>query len=221
MKKIGLLLGIMLLVICVTSTVFADAFTIHSGVVFGMSRDEVQKIESTAGFSTETDDDPLFREDGIVELEIQGNIAGVSDARIEYLFKEDKLTEAVYYLFSKYDNGNYDTFLSSMKNKYGEPNANEIWVAALDSSLMTGRMVATISNSMLGTSIISSKSSVWLLEQEDGSYVSIDLLNINNSNGRSLVYITYASFTKDEVNSILQGVVDGAQEYQQQLNDDL
>ena len=221
MKKIGLLLGIMLLVICLTSTAFADAFTLHSGVMFGMTIEEVEKLEKEAGFSTEVSSYVILRDEGATELEVSGTIAGVSDATIEYIFYDNKLVEADYRLYSAYTTGEYNTFLSTMKNKYGEPNAPEAWITALDKTLVTGRTVKVTANQMFGDTINKIDSAVWLIEQSDGSFISIDLVNINKTDTKNkttdLPFITYAIFTSDEVNAILSGV----DNYQNKLSDDL
>lgn len=221
-KVISILLIMSVLIVCGIGSAVSEGFTLHSNVEFGMTRDEVIKLESAAGFDVSEESD-MWR--GGTYIEIKGNIAGVSNARIDYIFDaDDKVKEADYYMFStKSANGDYDTLLSALKNKYGEPNADDIWISALNDSsiLMTGRMIGYIANSMLGTSVVSAKGKTWLLEQDDDSFVSIDIFNIINSEGKDLTYITYGHYTKEDVDNIRNMVINGAQEYADQLINDL
>lgn len=220
-KTFSVLLILMIFVGCCFGNAMADVFSVHSNVQFGMSMDEVKKLESDAGFEVNESTD-LFRD--CPTLEVTGNIAGVSGAAITYLFDNNKkLKEADYRMFAIGGiGGDYDTLLSALINKYGTPNADETWIAALNNPdiLMTGRMIAYISNAMFG-SVVSSKGEAWLQEQEDGTFVSIDIFNIINSDGKKLNYITYGSYTSEEIENLKNMVINGAQEYVNQINNDL
>ena len=119
MKKI---ISLFLVAIITTALVvekgFAEDFTIHSGVIFGDTKEEVKAKETLDS-----------GESGLINsgdcLIYNGKVAGYDDTNVFYQFDETsgKLFNALYYFRGLGDQGNnqYKKFKEQLEKKYGEP----------------------------------------------------------------------------------------------------
>lgn len=225
MKKVSCFLVVLILVFSSAVGLAEEPFTLHSGVHFGMTHDEVYEAESKEGFIASEYELNEIRES--YSFDVKGMIAGVNDASIRYYFgMNDSLHEAVYMLYSSGNSTDRrDVFFDTLSTKYGEPNADDKWVSSLESgAAMTDRVPTIMINSIFGSVIQETNDDVWLIEQNDGSYVSIDLLTIDKmDNGRESIlnFIIYASFSKEDVENAIGQVIAAGQEVNDQLKNDL
>ena len=129
------------LIISCLSAAWAEEFVIHNGVHFGMTANEVQSLESTAGFNLELFDlethvihdwDQIYslpflaldRSDCSPWYFASGTIAGIENhAAVRYIFVNDTLAQAQYeFGWVKIDDAGM--ILSALLNKYGAPAAS-------------------------------------------------------------------------------------------------
>lgn len=110
MKKIVSLMLMIAMLLSVSA--FADEeFTLHSGTKFGMSVDEVVKLEQEAGFDVRKS---TLETDGF--LQVKGKIAGHDDASANYYFTDSGALYRMYYRFSGDD---YQAMENTLEKKYG------------------------------------------------------------------------------------------------------
>ena len=224
MKKM-LCLVISLVVLLSTVSALAEEFTIHSGVMFGMTREEVITLETDAGFEV------IESEEYIT---VKGKIASIDKSAIRYYFEENALTTAWYRLGgthsdvgdSTYDPDSFDVVEDALVSKYGEPNfdtqvldsiASEYDIDGLNKYLIGGVYrdygVAGWSN--------------WLFPVDEDTYLFIDhhLFSgeLKGAGGLSVGYHTlcYQMMDAAEVESVIQSIADENQEDSQQLEDDI
>lgn len=116
----------------------AEDFSLHSGVRFRMSRDEVKKIEAERGFSvTESRKNyTRYNENGdIVEeqtnvLIISGTMAGIRNSRLYYYFDDsDRLFGAVYD-FGEHTILSFEDIQQLVVSKYAERKAQKDYMTA-------------------------------------------------------------------------------------------
>lgn len=107
-----------------------DGFSLHSGVKFGMTTDEVRKIEKENGFSPSKAEAPFLYYDAngtymIANyncLSIMGSMAGYPSSFLTYYFDaNDKLVAAIYN-FSEHDKKAYNEIQSQIITKYSSMN---------------------------------------------------------------------------------------------------
>ena len=101
------------------------SFSVHSGVMFGMTKNEVIEQEKCAGFVV---DQGIFTElstcrHGSNYVMFTGTVAGVKGASILYHFNRQDILESVVYLVgyspNKYGTGNtFTSFSESLSQKY-------------------------------------------------------------------------------------------------------
>lgn len=217
-KPVSILIILSILFVYMNNSAFADEFTIHSGVRFGMAHEEVTRLEEAAGFNVGEYEKSLFIDD--MNVEVKGTIAGVSNGKIYYFFGyDDVLHEAFYDL---YDANNYETVLSTMKEKYGEPGLNEGWTLSYQyHSAMLTSFVVLMSNFF---TVNSTYWTTWLVKQENGKNLSIDLVNMDlTDKGKRLhrILISYNMFTDEEVSAIIEKMTNDSNNYQESMNNDL
>lgn len=138
MKKITAVIIILVLILNLSiSVALADGFSIHSGVEFGMTLDQVKAQESSTGFTVSAGDLSYsalgYKNDkSMVAITkaafgtndpptVHGSIAGFDDSYIYYFFNDDKLVSAIYHFGEKNKSDRYDTVSSALESKYGEP----------------------------------------------------------------------------------------------------
>lgn len=240
MKKIVLPI-LMIMVLTLTSFAFADDFSIHSGVKFGMTIDEVTSAESAAGFTPESSEIPEFfsyhcnKSHDASGIVVSGQIAGVRGAAIYYHFtKEEKTLDAAVYLlaFSDSPSDTYSTIRSSLITKYGEPenSMSEIWHSALKPDVYSypDNAYEQFNAKVSGACEINYKyNDSWLIPQDDGSYVLITGIDVVQSiktfstNYSYMTFVGYQHYSKAEVESLLELVQNEIDNTKTQLQDDL
>lgn len=112
MKKM-LCLVISLVVILSSVSALAEEFTLHSGVKFGMTREEVTAAEKANGFRTQENS-------SYDTLDVEGFIAGYDNSEIMYSFKDNSMT-SVHYHFGQNDDKVFPAVKATLISKYGEP----------------------------------------------------------------------------------------------------
>lgn len=217
MKRLLTVGIVFLFVISLACFASAEQFIIHNGVAFGMTHEDVAKLETDAGFEVGSYEEDIWTKEP--SIDVKGTIAGASGAEITYQFgTNDSLHEADYNLWDK---GNYQNVLTAMISKYGDPNTNADWVNAnYDHSVWLSTSVAGVS---IFYTINSMEWSSWLIKQDDGSFVSIDLvyMNITDKSTTDRIYISYSLKSEEEVNNLINSAKNADSNYQEQLSNDL
>ena len=88
-----------------------EEFTLHSGTKFGMTIDEVVKLEQEAGFDVRKS---TLETDGF--LQVKGKIAGHEDARANYYFTD---SGALYRMVYGFSGDVYQAMENALEKKYG------------------------------------------------------------------------------------------------------
>lgn len=224
MKRLGCLFLVMILV-ATTASALAEQFTLHSGVMFGMTKDEVRQVEKDAGFDVEeVKMDKMYRRNcQEIHLDkaisVSGQIAGVSGANIMYHFDEEgQLDSAVYNLGQANSYGAYTPIRESLIQKYGEPDSDmsEVWHTYLNMD------VYSVSDYCAGfnMNVDSSYNDSWLIPQEDGTYVIITGFE-HHIDSYVLTWVGYQKFSKEDVEGALQKAKISVETYNSQLENDL
>ena len=103
-----------------------DDFTLHSGVTFGMSREEVKKVEEENGFTVDEESlactyygsNGSYLTKETKGFKIEGSMAGISSSILYYYFDENgKLFGMLYYLGDK-DEESYKDINELINAKY-------------------------------------------------------------------------------------------------------
>ena len=153
-RNISLFIIVVVISMLLIPESIAEAFTIHNGVTFGMSKEEVTTIETNSGFPVETIsemgaltggypmDCPLHSGE---YLQIKGTIAGIDDAKVEYHFNENGLESAIYILGASRNEGACDSVYKALndalQNKYGE--ADDITKGLIESQYVESCVIKT------------------------------------------------------------------------------
>lgn len=244
MKKM-VSLFVFLVVLCLSCSACGEAFTIHSGVSFDMTMDEVSQLEKDAGFDVTIEDAgeaDIFNCSKIHEhkqLTVTGQIAGVKGALITYHFsKEDsKLAAATYCLqVSTTQEGKYEAVRESLISKYGQPQADglaDIFHQELnmDSYSFIDNTIKENNVEALGWSCKPDyfQNDIWIVPQNNDTSIVITGINckLNLDYGKMgktayyLVFVGYQKYKADEVKSILSSLESEFNTYQEQLKNDL
>ena len=108
-------------------------FTLHSGVTFGMSREEVKKLEEENGFTvnegsltyTYYDSDGSYRGKKTDGFTIYGSMAGISSSTLYYYFDEDGKLFGMVYKFGDHDEASYNDIKELINDKYANSAATD------------------------------------------------------------------------------------------------
>lgn len=218
MKKVLALLLIVYLVLF-SSIGIAEDFTIHSGVMFGDTKEDVSAKE-TLTFKKFNEDKNIF--------EYGGTVAGIDNTTIYYYFDNDNKLIDVFYAFPDSRSiginnviAEYEQLAEALKSKYGNPIDTDSTVY----ELVCGKYYSIIKENdafhiKMGhpESNANREHIAWVVPY-DGYNVKIDLI-IDDTDGRSQTYnccVDYHPFTDDEL-AVLE------EEYKktlQQQSDDL
>ena len=240
MKRI-LIVAIILAVY--STTCFAESFTIHSDVSFGMSMNEVLKAEQDAGFSAKierTDEADTYNCQSSHQssyVKVSGKIAGKNGASIDYHFdNSEKLQSAIYILAASSNSGEYTSIREALIKKYGEPNTeiSEVYHAYLKPCVYSHFDWANYYYNQENYKRVGYSCSIdyyyndsWLLTQDDGSYILVTGIeakeSITGKGGITFVLTTigYQRFTGDEIKEVQSQFESDVEEYENQLNNDL
>lgn len=166
MKKAISILLVLLVIVCGIGSTLAEDFTLHSGVSFGMTLEEIKKIEEDAGFSTDIPDNNAY-------LQVYGKIASIENSAINYYFDNNKMNIAKY-RFGKdsTDRGSneYSLIQESLNNRYGS-------ASGLPDGFHTKQFNEDMKN-IVGDGITTNDGTItrdegWLIPQENG-YIAIE-----------------------------------------------
>lgn len=223
MKKI-LCLVISLIVLLSSVSSFAEEFIIHSGVMFGMTREEVIALETDAGFKV------IESEEYIT---VRGKIASIDESAIRYYFDENALTTAWYRLGgnhssignSPYDPDSFDVVEDALVNKYGEPNFDTQVLDSIAFEYDIDGLIENLTNGLYSNYDVAGLSN-WLFPVDEDTYLLIDHHLFSGKvkgAGFSVGYHTlcYQMMDATEVEAVIQGIIDEVQEDSQQLEDDI
>lgn len=120
MKRFLILMISALILLAYGSALADEQFTLHAGIQFGMTYDEVNKLEQENDCLTMKLNEMLLNGsivDGYTSL-IHTTIAGYSDTAVWYYFDLDKKLYKIEYEFPP--NANFSDLENSLKNKYGD-----------------------------------------------------------------------------------------------------
>ncbi len=159
MKKFALVMAFILVFSALSITTATaehsqNRFTIHSGVTFGMTKSEVERLETEAGFTVRSDGElegyelcPLHGSN----LYLSGTIAGIKGSTIYYHFNsDDQLESAIYHLGHAVKTDNLSSTCWDLHNalwdKYGfyDDNTEAILEARLlDTCIMSAAVASS------------------------------------------------------------------------------
>lgn len=133
MKRAIRIIVSMIMVCCVLFAANAEDITLHSGVNFGMTIDEVLAQEKNSGYELEKIEKDYGSSKLSTIYELTGaTVAGIDLSDINYLFDSDgNLYAATYVLGSIFSDlePNYSIIEGALVEKYGEP--DETWAPIL------------------------------------------------------------------------------------------
>ena len=134
MKKIVGLLYMIVMLLSISA--FAeDTFTLHNGITFGMTADEVIQQEQAAGFEYTVDNQSARK------LIIIGKVAGYDETSINYIFADDGTLSCMQYTFH---NGNQSSVYQAMENtlakKYGKAEYGSLTGLSLPEFTANGKL---------------------------------------------------------------------------------
>lgn len=115
MKRLVSLL--MVFALMMISVAWAEEFTIHSGVKFGMSVDEVIAAEKANGFHAELNNSG--------DVSFEGQVAGYKETNVYYQFANQSLVSARYQFNANKADDIFDVVQRTLTEKYGEPVAED------------------------------------------------------------------------------------------------
>ena len=225
MKRIiGVCITLIMVLIMVNSSI-AEDFTLHSGVKFGMTLDEITALESAKGFNLEDiDADYGFSRIAYIK-KIRGKIAGIEKSFIDYLFDENnKMFAATYSLGTLPEEWepDYSNIENALIKKYGDPDnvvlplVNRIGFAPLGFPNSLG-----LEMEKEGTF---PPYSSWLVHEDNGNYVAI----VHYKIGITLYGIDlkcnvvgYQEYSAEEITAEIDNVANEAEEISSQRENDL
>ena len=202
-----------------------DGFTLHSGVKFGMTMDEVIEIEKNAGFDAKKENlDDMYafycsNKHSKTCVSVSGQIAGVNGASIVYHFsKYGNLEAAVYGLAHDDKAGRYDPIRSSLIKKYGNPDSvmSEVWhhTLSMDVYSLADFFLENLNVPSIGfvCTIDYVHNDSWLIPVNEDTYVIITGIEFSQRvTGYAPVYITlvgYQKYDKTEIDKIQSSMND-------------
>ena len=198
MKRI---IGLFLFVLVIMSTsAYAQDFTLHSGTTFGMTQEEVVLLEQSKGFFS----DSVASEVKSNKIGTSGTFAGRDNGEMYYAFDSEGKVVQFHYSFKSGNMDDFETMNATLISKYGSPDYSSesnntfsvelkwypeqtedtpiIWNGyspITGKSLDRTRMKAFLFD-LLGTKLYNyqdytcDKYAQWLIKDKDGSAVLID-----------------------------------------------
>lgn len=224
MKRLGCLFLIMILAL-ISASALAEQFTLRDGIQFGMSIDEIKKIEQEAGYEVEESfgyhdgsDDDVY-----LTLEVD-NLAGIGGS-VDYHFSvANKGLNACTYCFSSnvgdgYEDKDVVNLINAYSDKYGDTVATgDGFVDIPGEATDAVDSYAFIGNSLVGRGIELKNYCQWIYSLDDGDAVDIMLLECYMPIlDTSEVYVSYSYRSPSE----MQAVYDMVQEKQAAVDSDV
>ena len=235
-KSLMKLISVVLCVALIMSLSFAVAedFSLHSGITFGMTRDEVRSIEQSKGYTVKNeelkytyyDKSGKYMYATSTGLRIDGSMAGLSDSTLYYYFDNSgKLFASVYDFNGEIENpknyvshfmNNYVTIQDQLEKKYGNIWYEYDW----DSDSPIPRIVDywTSTLDVLSHKARASKIELRYIVNEDGSQIHInhvlaytyidgyDDLDLLEATGKH--FLEYRLIPAEEIDSISNAISD-------------
>lgn len=238
-KAISLVVALTVVLTCIFNFALADTFTIHNGIAFGMSEEEVKSIEGDKGFEIKEDflgnlvfgltrnmvppfDDKIEEIAGPDDQKYaRGSVAGYDGSEIYFNFNDSGLCSVVYHLGGNTDSGRYSTLFGQLKSKYGDSSRSGDLVLDFPvEGLSCFSMYKLISymGSFISKTVSYEGFEQWVVPTE-GGYALVSLLAFVSPSPEC--YISYNYMSEDVYQSYIQEKVDAQNEKNQQLSDDL
>ena len=235
MKKFVAVLLVMIMLCSCLLSVSADEYVIHSGVTFGMSKDEVKALETEAGFTVKENAKqaiinscPSHRGNN---LSLDGTIAGFSGANICYHFNQENVLESAIYLLaaSKQRGGcdyDYNGTVELLGNKYGK--SDETAKTVIETGFLECCLVDSFSekngdSSIYNITIKNSEAFTYL--QEDGSiiiiYIAVARVVIAGQYLMDILYINYQLYSGERYETAVENAREGINDFTNQIYGDL
>lgn len=203
---------------------FNEDFTIRNGIKFGMSKDEIIKIEENTiasyDYIIKNFDNNMSMEDMYNKYHTMRVVSKVLEQdfqTIQYYFDDDmKLIDVGYELNDKFT---YDELLKLLKNKYGNPVNSE--TAKYIRGIKYTPLITTLPlYDFPGSHDINANSVYWIVEYKDCA-VLIELNDGKNKESRvngakEVCFIGYKKTTKENIE---QGIKE-MKEYDKQKEED-
>ena len=198
MKRFICIVSVFIVCLAVLGTALAEEFSLHSGVTFGMTIDDIKALEESKGF--ETSQNELWPN----EITISGTIAGIErGALINYTVDEQgSLFKAFYFLGNNAAPAaqrisEYETINDALTQKYGASvyNTGNMQIANVPETLFGEKTTGFgFCQGVAGGEIHTYNQ--WLLDQDDGSKILIDHF-MRDENGTLYQYIHYVRFDQE------------------------
>ena len=243
MKKTLFFFVVFSFIVCFIGNVIADEFTLHSGVSFSMTKEEVLQKEKDAGFTAELEKaDKNYSANCSAkhdseQIDVTGQIAGCPGSTIIYHFdrKNGKLDAATYYLqASTSQKDRYKAVRESLVNKYGEPETDGMATVfhqklPMDAYSFIDNYVNSYNMETLNwsCSIDYLQNDVWVIPQEDNTSIVITGINgilnlkIDQKTTFYMVIVGYQKYNNNEIENVLSSLKEEIDTYQNQLQNDL
>jgi len=216
MKKIIISILTVMLLMSFT-VVLADDFSIHNGVIFGMTKNNVKEAEMSAGFTYGSDSDDLFGrcKQHKSFLTFSGTVAGIDGANITYHFNsQDALESAIYTLgFSTAKYGTNELFSSlsdSLASKYGNEDAiAKIMIEDSYLDCCVNAYYERWETAVSKVEVTASKAFTYNTDDGNTIVIYISSLNISLSTGKSAgegLYIIYQLYDADTYSNAYEKV---------------
>ena len=232
MKRLfSILLVLSLMAICLLGSALADEFTVHSGVKFGMTVDEVVAAETAAGFNPEIKNENQAGNDRFYNcedkhlttqfVEVDGQIAGQNDSSVIYHFNktDGRLNSSVYEFYISPDT--FNILRENLIKKYGEPDTG---LSAAFHSILKPDAYNFIDYCKPYSKITYHYDDMWLIPQDDESYILISGICariVISGSAYTFSYIGYQKYSKEEIDDTLSTITTDVNTYNDQLNNDL
>lgn len=200
MKKIISL--VLMIAMLFSVSAFADEeFTLHSGVKFGMTKEEINEAESSNGFTTSTSKYWPNR------ISVSGVVAGIESSVIIYSVDDDgSMFKATYFLGNNTASdaqrlSEYTTIQQALEEKYGSSmyNSDNMQMADVPNELFgeetTGFSFAQYEGHIQRPEV--EQYNQWLLDADDGSKILIDHFLLKSD--AMYQYIFYVNFNLDSI----------------------
>ena len=234
MKKLIALLVTLVLFLSIFCSSIAEEFTLHSGVRFGMTQEEVIAKETEKGFSpyattmkyTYYDENGGYYKGDTNALSIAGSMAGIANSHLYYYFDENnKLFAAVYEFGGELMIEAYNDIQATIEKKYNEQKTQEEYkvthvVDTFYGGMWTGKVYAfkDIQIKLDNGSIITITHALFYPDTSTGAEG-----NLKFGYGRH--YLEYHLSTREEIDNIYNWVIkpqlNEMLEQEQQKNDDI
>lgn len=197
----------------------SEEFIVHSGVKFGMTKDDIYALEKDAGFSPEEAD----KGDRIL---VKGYIAGYDDTSLYYSFTDDKMETALYCFFPDDDHAEstYQNLNSVLTGKYGDPfTSNNGKIEYIDFGVESYDALHGLKTAQKSLTCNIQNSKQWIIPVH-GGYTDIKLIHFYSiiGNKRSdAIYISYSFVTTEKYNTVMSEKSKQIQEKQDSQYNDL